>query len=314
MTSPVSSSDLAYLLYSVLPLDSLWGLGRAYGKLTYLARRGDRETVRRNLTGTVGATAGRAEIDVLTRRFFEYKRVRGLMLAVSPRLTERELGKLLPIEGLEHLEAALERRRGAILLGSHLNSVCLFPAVRALRDRGYDVRVAMPERADPWPPTAVRTLLERRFDTKPLSELIGAFYAQFNIRPIVRALAENATVASTGDGLHSARFVDVEFLGRRLPFPTGMFAVAQMTGAAVVPVFQLGAPPDALRVAIEEPWTVEPEEVRRGALQQRVAAYARRLEHHLRENLACWEHWLIEDTLATIASWPQRSLEERYAV
>ena len=313
MTNLIGSSDVGYLLYSVLPLDWMWSLSRFHGRLTYLVSPGRRSVVRRNLASAGGGKTS-AELDALTRQFFEFKRLRGLLLALAPRLSSEQLAKLLPLEGLEHLDAALERNQGVILLGSHLNSLCLFPATISLRGLGYDVRTALPEPEDPWRPTWLWRMLDRTLDTQPVSELIGAFYAQFNIRPIVRLLADNAVVTQTGDGLHSARFVDVDFLGRKIPFPTGMASVAQLTGAVVVPVFQVGALPDRMRVLIEEPWTVAREEVEEGALQNSVAAYAKRLEHHLLENLACWEHWLIEDTLATIATWPQKPLTERYAV
>lgn len=310
----VNSSDVVFLLYSVIPLQWVCGLARWYGRLTYLVRRGDRATVRRNLDRIFGETMTERERKISTRQFFEYKRVRGVLLGVLPRLTASKIEGLLPVEGMEHLDEALRRERGVILLGSHINSVCLFLTVAMFRERGYDVRVAVPEPGDPWPSTAVRRFLNRRFGTLALSESIAAFYAQFNIRPIVRSLAENAIVAQTGDGLHSARFVEVDFLGRRVPFPTGMESVAQVTGAVVVPIFQVGAPTGTMRVVIEEPWTVDRGGDREEALRDAVARYAERLEHHLLENIPCWEHWLIEDTLGTMSTWQQKPLEERYGV
>lgn len=311
MTRRIDSSDIAYLLYSVVPLGWIFRLGRVYGTLTYLASGRQRRTVRRNLSGVLGGTKTRSELDLIARRFFEYKRSRGVLLALAPRLTSAQMARLLPIEGLEHMDRALQQQRGVILLGSHLNSVCMFNAIVMLRERGYDIGVAQPEPGDPWAPSALRAALARRLATKPMAELLDAFYVQFNVRPIVRRLAENRIVAQTGDGLHSARFVEVDFLGRQVPFPTGMLSIAQTTGAVVVPIFQVGAPPKRLRIVLEEAWTVE-----RGqdALAEAVAAYARRLEHHLLQNIPCWEHWLIEDVLATMASWRERPLRERYDV
>ena len=314
MTKLVDSSDAGYLLYSILPLSRIFALSRLHGRLTYAVARRQRRIVRSNLADALAGASDERELDRLTRRFFEYKRIRGVMQAVAPRLTNAEMAKLVPVEGLEHVDRALEQGRGAILLGSHLNSVVMFNAIPMLRQQGYAIGVALPEERDPWAPSSLRKAMTRLTGTKPLRELIGGFYAQFNIRPIVRHLAANGIVAQTGDGLHSARFVEVDFLGRRIPFPTGMIGVAQLTGAPVVPIFQVGAPPDGLRVVIEEGWTVERGDDPAGTLGEGVARFARRLEHHLRENLACWEHWLIEDALATMASWPQRRLEVRYKV
>lgn len=314
MTKLVGSADAAFCLYSVMPLDWIWSLARMHGRLTYLLNRGERSTVRQNLVDAVGATRS-DEIESLTSQFFEYRRLRGALLAVAPRLTSAEMATLLRVEGLEHLDGALERKRGVILLGSHLNSLVMFNAIIMLREHGYEIGVALPEPGDPWAPSTLRKALNRRLKTRPMFELTGAFHAQFNVRPIVRRLADNLIVAQTGDGLHSARFVEVEFLGRRIPFPTGMASVAQLTGATVIPIFQAGTPPDELRVVLEEPRSIE----RRGdganeALKDAVAAYAKRLEHHLRESVACWEHWVIQDTLQTMSTWPERSLKERYKV
>ena len=314
MTKLVDSSDAGYLLYSILPLSRIFALSRLHGRLTYAVARRQRRIVRSNLADALGRAADERELDLLTRRFFEYKRIRGVMQAVTPRLTSAQTAQLVPVEGLEHLDRALEQSRGAILLGSHLNSIVMFIAIPMLRQQGYAIGVALPEERDPWAPSLLRRAVSRFTGTNSLRELIGGFYAQFNIRPIVRQLAANGVVAQTGDGLHSARFVEVHFLGRRIPFPTGMLGVAQLTGAAVVPIFQVGAPPDGLRIVIEEGWTVERGDDPAGRLAEAVARFARRLEHHLLENVACWEHWLVEDTLATMASWPQRPLEERYRV
>ena len=313
MTTVVNSADAPYLLRSLFSVAWLCRMARLHGRLTYLTRRGDTATVRRNIESVFGGTRSAGEIETLTRQFFEYKRVRGVLLAMSPRLSQDEMERVVAIEGLEHLDAALSEKRGVILLGSHLNSLSGFLATVFLRRRGYDVQAAIPENRDPWPTSALGRAMARRFKTQPVTELIGAFYAQFNIRPIVRRLADNVIVTQTGDGLHAARFVRVEFLGRQVPFPTGMESVAQLTGAVVVPMFTVG-PPDRLRIILEEPWMVERDGNGDAALRDRVAAYARRLEHHLVTNIPCWEHWLIEDTLTTIATWPERPLRERYEV
>jgi lauroyl/myristoyl acyltransferase len=314
LSKVVGSEDAAYLLYSFIPLNWLLALARLHGRLAHLVRRRERLAVSQNLAGVFGDGKRQREIDSLTRRFFEQRAIRGLLLAIAPRLTVAEMAKLFPVEGVEHLDSALEQKRGVILLGSHLNSLVMFNAIIMLRERGYDIRVALPEAEDPWAPSALGKILARLFRTRPMKELTGAFYAQFNIRPIVRSLADNVIVAQTGDGLHSARFVEADFLGRGVPFPTGMMSVAQATGAVVVPMFQVGAPPDELRIVIEEPLTVERDAESDRSLRNAVAVFAKRLEHHLLASIPSWEHWLIDDTLATMASWPQKPLRERYKV
>jgi lauroyl/myristoyl acyltransferase len=112
----------------------------------------------------------------------------------------------------------------------------------------------------------------------------------------------------TGDGWHSAGFVEVDFMDCRLPFTTGMIRVAQVTGVPVVPLFIAGTPPDSLKFVVEESFTVG----KTDAVETKVAAYARRLEHYLLEHPECWALLDIPDLLQTWSNWPNRSLEERH--
>jgi predicted LPLAT superfamily acyltransferase len=201
--------------------------------------------------------------------------------------------------------------RGGTLLLSHLHSVGGFLAVIYLRKLGYDVRVALPTMRDPWSATRLRRLLWRVFgreDTVP--ELLGGFPCQFNIRPIVRALEEGAIVAQTGDGWHSASFVDAPFLGRVLPFPTGVMSVARTAGVPVVPMFATGRARRMMFV-MEAPFEVSREP---GALDGAVIGYAARLDSYVRARPETWEHWIIPRTLDTLAAWRERSLREKYDV
>ena len=173
------------------------------------------------------------------------------------------------------------------------------------------MRVAVPEDRDPWAPSKLRRLLYRLQGSPPegILESLGAFYCQFNIRPIVSALRENAVVAQTGDGWHSASFVDVDFLGRRVPFTNGVMNIARRTGAMVVPTWVVGQPPN-VRLVIDPPFAIADDT----ELERRVHEYAARLESLLEGHPATWEHFSVPHTLDTMAGWRERSLEERYQV
>lgn len=314
LSKVISLGDVAYLLRPIMPLESLYALARIHGRFVYAVRRKERVTVRDNMLRTFRRTKSLHEIDSMTRRFFEYRQLRILLLYVFPGLNREQKEQLFPMEGLEHLDWALSQKKGVILLGSHLNSLCTFVATWMLRERGYNVRTALPTETAPYAPTVLRRMVNRLNGQGTVGEGIGAFYAQFNIRPIVRCLENNEVVVQTGDGWHSAGFIEAEFLGRLLPFTTGMMRIAQITESVVVPLFTVGTPPDKMRFIIEQPFRVEKDEGTHAHLRNRVAGYVKRLEHHLLENIPCWEHWLIDNTLEAMAAWPQRSLEGRYEV
>jgi len=300
--------DAAVLLHRVLPLGSLCALARAHGRLTYRTNRRSAAVVRANLAAFTRPGESAA---ALAQRFFEERHVRRLLIAVAPRLRLEELRAVCTFQNLGHLEAAAGAGHGAILLCSHLHSSGGLLSIITLRRLGYDVRISLPAAGDPWSDTQLRRLIWAVSGPEPtISELAGGFVCQFNIRPIVRVLEEGAIVAQTGDGWHSASFVDVEFLGRTVPFPTGVLSVARLTGVPVVPVFA-GGRADRMRLTLEEPFHVGRGP---GELEQAVAHYAARLDAHVRAEPAAWEHWTLPDALDTLAAWRERPLREKYEV
>ena len=307
MTKLLKLSDLAFVSYPTVPLRWLFAVARLQGVLRQKTNKRLSRTVRDNLTSLIPGLSD-AELGTRTRRFFEYSRLGDLLFLLAPRMSDQTLSELCPIYGLDQLDRYRASGRGAILLASHLNCRAMSLLVVMLRRRGYDLRMAVPNETDPWAPTAFRTLLNRWIGLRTYFEHMGGFHSQFNIRPIARALADGAIVMQSGDGWHSARFAEVDFLNRRLPFTTGMIRVAQLTGVPVVPIFIAGTPPDSLRFVIEEPFAVG----KADAVETKVAAYAKRLEHYLLEQPECWALLEIPDLLQTWANWPKRSLQERH--
>jgi lauroyl/myristoyl acyltransferase len=308
----LSPGDLVFPLYPVVPRSWLYAVARLRGLLHWALRTGDRRAVEGNIREFFGRELPPAEIARLTRRFFQNQQLQNLLATLVTRLSTGELERLAPFEGLEHFEAALASRRGVVLLGSHLNSAVMFLVLAQLRRRGYDVGVAMPVRRDPWRETRFRKWIDRLTRQRGLREEIGTFYAQFNIRPIVERMRGGGAIAMTGDGWHAAAFVEQDFLGRRLPFPTGAMGVARATGAMVVPVFEVGQPPDKLRVVFEPAFEVSRDGNPRADLERAVGRYVKSLERHVRANIAGWQHLLVPNMAATLETWPRRPLAERY--
>lgn len=306
--------DLAYSLHGAVPFRGMCALARLQGRIQYRVKKRERAIVRGNLETAFGAERSAAELDGLTRRAFEYRQLRGLMLTVFPRLRRTQAARLLPMAGLEHLDEVVSQGHGPVVVASHLNSLCTFMALELLRERGYDIGLALPADADPQPASPFRRRLDALTGKPSFRERTGAFYAQFNIRPIVRRLASRAGVVFVGDGWHSAGFVETTFLDRRAYFTTGPVSVARLTGSPVVPMFTVGAPPDGLRILFEEPIAPDPDVDTRQDMNRMVRHYVDRLEHHVRENIPCWQHWFEPDAFARMASLPQGTLAERYEI
>lgn len=310
MSGIVGLADLAALLRRVLPLPWMYRLARLNGTLVYWLRPAKRHLVARNLAPFA---QGDGELRSMTRKFFQYRQTRVLMLLLFREMSLEERRHFLDIDGLAHLDDALSAGKGAVLLSSHLNSLGLFILFMTLRQRGYDVQVALPSDDELFQSTRVGKYLQRRSDRPELKDELGGFFVQFNVRPIVKRLADNVIIGQTGDGWHSTAFAKVPFLDRSLPFTTGMMSIAQTTGAMIVPCTIVGAPPN-IRCVISPPFRVPKSDDATGDLVRGVARFVAAFERDLRDNLLCWEHWLIEDTLETMETWPGRPLQERLEV
>jgi predicted LPLAT superfamily acyltransferase len=137
------------------------------------------------------------------------------------------------VQGAEHIAAALARRRGCLLLGSHLGSFEIVRAAAAVQP-GLVVNVVMHEanagRIASWlrevaPERAPRVIAPGQVDT------------MLRIRD---ALSRNEIVAMLGDrpigrsATHAAAF-----LGANARFPVGPLRLARTLGVPVVLVFGL---------------------------------------------------------------------------
>lgn len=300
--------DLAYVLHPLVPLRLMAAAARAQGRLQYLLRKEERTRVRDNLGPVTERRPRSPGLAALTRRAFEYRQLRTLMYTLHPKLASSRAAELFPIDGLDHFVRAQAEHTGVVLACSHLNSVCNVIVVERLRAVGFDVRLMLPSEEQPYPLSA----LGRRAARSTFRERTAAFYSQFNLRPIMRALGEDASVAIVADGWHSAGFVEADFLGRRVSFSTGAASVARLADTALVPVFVTGAPPHGMRIVFDDPIVPDAGAGAGPDVERMVRAYARALERRVAADLPCWQHWFEERTLDTMARPLDRSLAERY--
>ena len=310
---PFDRGDLVYLACLLLPLPWFLALGRPLGWLEMLLHPRVRRGVRANLEQAFRATKPAGEISRLTRHVFEYHQMRALMLLVAPLMAVRgQLEKYFPLRNIENLDRALAGGKSAIILASHVNSVGGLLAAIQLRRAGYPVRCPMPDRRDAWAPTPFRRFVHRLLGVPSVRESVDAFYAQFNVRPLVKALNEKSILLLVGDGWHSASFVDAAFLGRLLPFTNGPISLARLAGVPVVPMFSVG-PPNRLSFEFEPAFLVDREGPSQDAVARKVRFFVSRVEERMLADVACWQHWLVEDVFGTLEHWRSRPLDERYA-
>ncbi|MFM8303606.1 MAG: phosphatidylinositol mannoside acyltransferase [Actinomycetota bacterium] len=197
-----------------------------------------------------------------------------------PAMSAEEILASMDLEGFEHLEAAREQGRGAILALPHLGNWDLAGAYLAAR--GVDL-VAVAESVEP------PELFEWFVDARRRVGIEVIALGPDSGGRVTRALAANQVVCLLADRDISGNGIAVEFFGERTTVPGGPATLALRTGAALLPgsayftarghTARIGAPIPAVR-----------EGRLRADVERVTAAIVRHLEAAIAERP---EQWLL---------------------
>jgi phosphatidylinositol dimannoside acyltransferase len=167
-----------------------------------------------------------------------------------PALSQTELDRIIQVSGGEHLQRALERGRGALLVAPHCGpyTISFAPLTQRFNTR---LLLVVEQMVDPQ----VHDLINRArampgVDVEPLSPAIG--------RTILRALRRNDVVLLAGDRAIARSNIPVQFFGRPTPLPSGPATLALRTGAPLLPSFMQRLPDNRTAVWIDPPLKLEP--------------------------------------------------------
>jgi KDO2-lipid IV(A) lauroyltransferase len=211
-----------------LPERSALAAGALGGRAALRLSRRHRERARSNIRIVYPDWSDERVDRLLRASFAELGRI-AVEWARHSQLSPEQLLARVEFHGLEHLEKALQRGRGVILVSAHYGHWELIPS--ALRFRLPQVEVT---------PTG-RTLVNPGVQAMVASRrnLGGGFVLERDTAEIIRALRRNAAVGILVDLRRSRKRggVLVPFLGRRAWTPHGPATIARRTGAAVIPTF-----------------------------------------------------------------------------
>lgn len=228
-------------------------------------------------------------------------------------LEELLLGKLTPtnwqrwltLAGREHLDAALARGKGAVLVFPHAGNFMLMHAVMGLmgyRYTQYAARgMAPPEVArahadvfanNKWRREA-RAAREANEDRLP----IRFISLDTSVRELYRCLSRNELVGIAFDGRIGNKWARVPYLDRVALLNPGPWRLAASTGAALLPTF-LECPEGAPNVCHFAPpvWGTEADQLRTAVLQGAVEPWLRAHPSHYGIWLShCRERAAVDD-------------------
>ena len=210
---------------TTFPRPLIYWIAIRISDLCYLIDRRAREAVKANLRVILGPKASEDIIAYEARWVF---RSFGMYLAEFfgyRRFGEKFLDEHVLTRGVESVDAALAKGRGAIICSGHYSNWEMAAAV--LVRMGYKVVAIGQMHDDP----TVNELFVRQRAARGYTLLSGAHAAS----EALRALRRNEILLILGDRVFGDSGVEVELFGKRTVLPQGPFRLAAISGAPLIP-------------------------------------------------------------------------------
>ncbi len=224
MGAPYFCYVLSERLSRILPRPHAYRLGEFIAWWVYRTSRKERTSVLHNLLAALSASHSPQEIEksVLEsyRNFGRYC----VDLLYDGRWSKEDLVARTEFVNLSLIDAALEHKRGLILITAHLGNWEL--GSMALAAKGYPLSIVVKDHPDPR--------VSRMFNKRRFSSGLKVIPTGFSLRRCVKALRENKIVGITGDRLYASPGVSVRFFERWVRLPRGPFFLSRKTGAPMV--------------------------------------------------------------------------------
>ena len=209
-----------------------------------------------NLTLALGEQLDAREIPAIIQRslrnFFRDFVEMGFALEASP----EEIRQEIPLYGREHLEAALAKGRGTIVLSGHLGNFFLLGTRLTLE--GYPAHVLVNQSRE----KSIGQLLDH-YRLKIGQKTIHAKPRRQAFNELLEILRRNDLAIVIADEYRSGSGMYVPFFGHTVLARRGPATLALRSGAAIIPAYLVREPTGRLKLVIEP----EIEVMRMGGVQ-----------------------------------------------
>ena len=228
----------------ILPRGFCYAVARRLADLYSVRAPADREAVQRNLSAVLGREPTRQEVREVFRHFAMYL----VDFFRFSRLTKKKVARWIRLEGVEHMQEALRRGKGAIGLTAHLGNFELAGAVLALLD--FPVYAVVFTHQNP----RVDAFFSRqRSRVGVYSIRVRSQNQRALFHASLAALEKNGILALVGDRDFFGNGLEFPFLGKSVKIPRGPAAFSVRTGAPIVPGFLVREGGGSYRFVLERP-------------------------------------------------------------
>jgi KDO2-lipid IV(A) lauroyltransferase len=265
-------------LMKFLPMKVNYHLAYLLSLIGYLLMRVRRTIVKEEVSRLYGSQLSEKDKARIVRRSFIIFFKRQVENLLFGDFTKKRLEQISCIVGLDHLNRALEKEKGVILLLVHFGSFLLPLPVLGLR--GYKVNQVAGKPLLSGRAAIYRTIFMAR---KEESDKIPIKFIQTDqyIGPIFKALRKNEIVVIAFDGRTAKKCIPVRILNRVGQFSLGPFNLALKTGATILPTFVVRGVKDKHRIIFEPPLELEITDKLEEANQKNIEQFIRIFERYL---------------------------------
>ncbi|MCL0101596.1 hypothetical protein M1O29_00725 [Dehalococcoidia bacterium] len=286
---------LAEAVLPRLPLSVGHSAADFFGEFAYRVARSSRTNLEANVRQALGESADGQAVRRTTRNAFRNLSRNYYDLMRIPRLSPRQLGEMIEVVGLEHLERAREHGRGAITATAHLGNVDLVPQAALVKSIPLMILVELFE---------PRRLWDHWMKLRGGQGLTFAPANASGIKLAYRALSRGEVVGIACDRAVHGQSLERPFMGVPTLMPMGAAEMALRTGASLVPVFCLRDGADRYKLCLEPAIEVAKTNGDAGYTGRDVMALAdemiKVMERYIRDHL---EQWMLFQPL-----WPTLGL------
>ena len=265
-------------LVGILPRWFVYWAAHRLGDINYLFDARGREAVRSNLRKILPPGTSEDRIRFEARWVF-----RNFAKVIAEFFGFRQFGpefgeRYIQTKGIEHLDNALAKGRGAVLASAHIGNWEL--AAGDLARRGYKVWAIVQMHANP----RVNELFvgQREKRNYRILDMHNA------VRPAARILKEGGVLCILGERNLTDSGIPVRFFGRRALFPKGPARLALATKAPLVPAFAIRRPNEGFTICFEPEIQVPEKGTKKSKAQAVTQEFARITEDYIRWHPSQW--------------------------
>ena len=208
------------------------------------------------------------------------------------KFNQTNIDKYHSFAGWKHLENALEKGKGCIILHGHFG-----PAQLPLIHLGV---INFPVTQIGYHPqgnnlSSIGKIVQKKKIKMEMHSSVNIVMADSFLRPIFHLLKNNGIVMMTGDGVGGGKFIGkycpVFFLTRTVLFPEGPASLAQKTGAVLLPAFTIPGNENCYKTIIEKPLNLLPSGSLEKDTKKNTQAFASIMEKYVKKYPHQWHFW-----------------------